>query len=108
MKTIEYLYYLSPAEQDRLRVNIYKEKNEILQFVIQYEAEFSGRWHPVIRYDTRHGFAHRDRLHPDGSTEKEPLPWESYNLALIYAAQDLKYHWQKYRQQYEEEIYESG
>lgn len=105
MKTIEYLFYLSAIEGDRLRVKIYKEKNEILEFVVQYEAEISERWYAVIRYDTRHGFAHRDHLHADGSVEKEPVLWENYNLALTYATQDLKQNWQKYRRGFEEEVY---
>ena len=28
-------------------------------------------WKPVVRYDTSHGFAHRDILMPDGSQKKK-------------------------------------
>ena len=105
MKTVEYLFYLSGALKDRLRVEVYREKKEILQFVVQYEGEMSGQWYPIVRYDTRHGFAHRDRLYPDGSSIKEPLPWDNYNLALTYATQDLKYNWYKYRREFEEKMY---
>ena len=107
MKKVEYLFYFSGSQQDRLRVQFYKEKNRILQFIIQYEAEISGTWYAVIRYDTRHGYAHRDLVHVGGQIEKEPLPWEDYNLALTYATQDLKQNWQKYRRNFEEEINES-
>ena len=57
MKTITYLFHLSPERIDRLRVEINKKKNKILQFVVQYEAQIANNWHAVIRYDTRHGFA---------------------------------------------------
>ena len=65
---------------------------------------FMAEWHPIIRYDTSHGFAHRDLLHADGSINKEPLLWQDYNLALTHTTLDLKQNWQKYRQNYEEEI----
>lgn len=106
MKTIEYLFYLSPERTDRLRVMAYKEKNKILEFVVQYEIEILHKWHPVVRYDTRHGFAHRDILHADGSSEKEPLWGQDYNLNLTHATEDLKHNWQRYRQKFEEEFYE--
>ncbi len=105
MKEMEYLFYLSTSRTDRLRVNAYKEKAKILQFVVQYEGQILNKWHPIIRYDTRHGFAHRDLLHPDGSSEKEPLGWEDYNLCFTYATEDLKRNWQKYRQKFEKELY---
>ena len=105
MRKIEYIFYLSPQRTDRLRVEAYKEKNEILEFVVQYEAEILNKWRPIVRYDTHHGFAHRDLLHADGSSEKEPLWWQDYNLSLTYATEDLKHNWQKYRQRFEEEIY---
>lgn len=106
MNKIEYLYYLSPQKSDRLRVQAYKEKNKILEFVVQYEAKILDKWYPVVRYDTRHGFAHRDLLHPDGSSDKEPLWFEDYNLSLTYTTEDLKHNWQRYRQKFEEEFYE--
>lgn len=104
MKTIEYLFYLSHLQKDRLRVKAYREKDKILEFIVQYEANIHGEWHPIIRYDTRHGFAHRDLLHADGSIDKEPLLWQDYNLALTHTTLDLKQNWQKYRQNYENEI----
>ena len=58
----------------------------------------------AVRYDTAHGFAHRDRLHPDGSSEKTPLAVEDYAQALNYAEADLHDHWQMYRDQFLEEI----
>jgi hypothetical protein len=106
MKKIEYLFYLSGEKADRLRVEVYKEKSQILEFVVQYEAQILNNWYAIIRYDTRHGFAHRDLMHSDGSVDKEPLSWENYNLSLTYTTEDLKHNWQKYRQRFEEELNE--
>jgi len=41
MHEIEYLFYLSAGETDRLRVTARKDKSEILQFVVQYEKELT-------------------------------------------------------------------
>ncbi len=106
MDNIDYLFYLSPEEEDRIRVEIYKRQDKILQFVVQYEIEIYNEWHPVVRYDTSHGFFHRDLLHPDGSKTKQPLYFETYKLALTYATQDLKQNWKLYRKRFEEELHE--
>lgn len=73
-------------------------------FVVQYEALIENEWRPVVRYDTTHGFAHRDLLHPGGDTEKQPLYLPSLNLALTFAIQDLKMLWTRYRAGYEGEL----
>ncbi len=106
MKHIEYVFYLSAKQFDRLRVKFYKEKILILEFVVQYEAKISGEWQTIVRYDTRHNFAHRDLIYPNGKTVKSVLEWQDYNLALTYATEDLKQNWQIYRRNFEEKINE--
>ena len=103
MGKVEYVYFLSTEQTDRLRVRFYKDKKIILQFVVQYEILLRDEWKAVVRYDTSHGFAHRDLMHPDGSVDKLPLPTLTYAVALMYATQDLKQSWRWYRQRYEEE-----
>lgn len=105
-RTIEYLYYLSPEAADRLRVRAHRIGRTIVEFAVQYEAQFEGQWHPIVRYDTAHGFAHRDLMRPDGRVDKEPLPWQTYSVALTMATQELKSRWRDYRQRYEEERHE--
>ena len=107
MRAIEYVYVLSPEGTDRLRVRAQRAGAEILAFAVQYEAYLSSTWHPIVRFDTAHGFAHRDLMHPDGRVDKEPLLWETYNVALTSATQELKTHWRQYRQHYEEELHGS-
>lgn len=96
--------YLSAELTDRLRVNALKNKGEILKFVVQYEALFSGDWKPIIRYDTAHGFAHKDIIKPDGKIIKQPLFFETYNLAFTYSTIDLKTNWKQYRDNFEKGI----
>ena len=104
MRTMEYLYSLSPEMTDRLRVRAQRTGPHILSFVVQYEAYLDDEaWHPIVRFDTAHGFAHRDLLHPDGRIDKAPLPWQTYNEALTWATQELKVQWRSYRQQYEDQ-----
>lgn len=104
MKVIEYLFYLTSCEKDRLRVKAYKHKNKILGFVVQYEAKIQNKWEVIVRYDTSHGFAHKDIIHADGKIDKEPFIWQDYNVALTYATEDLKRNWEKYRNNYEKEV----
>ncbi|MFZ3090388.1 MAG: hypothetical protein WA240_07185 [Nitrospirota bacterium] len=101
MQEIEYLIYLTAESTDRLRVYAQKEKGEILEFVVQYEAMISGEWQPIVRYDTAHGFAHKDIMRPKGEAIKQPLFFETYNLAFTFATLDLKANWMQYRDNFE-------
>lgn len=104
MQDIEYLIYLTAESADRLRVYAQKEKGEILGFVVQYEAVILGEWQSVVRYDTVHGFAHKDVMMPNGEVIKQPLFFETYNLAFTFATLDLKVNWKQYRDNFEKEI----
>jgi len=104
MKEIEYVIYLSAESADRLRVYVRKEKGEILEFVIKYEALISEKWQAIVRYDTAHGFAHRDIIKPNGEIIKHPLFFETYNLAFTFANLDLKANWKQYKDNFEKEI----
>ena len=104
MHEIEYLFYLSAESADRLRISAQKEKGEILEFVVQYEALISGEWRAVVRYDTAHGFTHKDIIRANGEVIKQPLFFETYNLAFTFATLDLKVNWRQYRDNIEKEI----
>lgn len=104
MHEIEYLFYLNAESTDRLRVYAQKGKGEILEFVVQYEALILGDWKPVVRYDTAHGFAHKDVIRANGEVIKHPLFFETYNLAFTFATLDLKANWRQYRDSLEKEM----
>jgi len=104
MHEIEYLFYLTAKTTDRLRVSARKDKGEILEVVVQYEAVISGEWRPVVRYDTAHGFAHKDVIRANGKVVKQPLFFETYNMAFTFATLDLKMNWRQYRESVEKEL----
>lgn len=104
MQEIEYLFYLDSEESDRLRIIARKDKGEILEFVAQYEALISGEWRPVVRYDTAHGFAHKDIIKASGEVVKQPLFFETFNLAFTFATLDLKMNWRQYKESLEKEL----
>ena len=103
LKEIKFLYSLSEELEDRLRVSAQKREGKILGFVVQYEALIGNKWRAIIRYDTSHGFAHKDIIHYDGELEKQPLYFPDLNMAFTFAIQELKISWRWYRIAYEKE-----
>ncbi|MEP9409934.1 MAG: hypothetical protein HRF42_00750 [Candidatus Brocadia sp.] len=104
LKELGFTIMLSPDQKDRLRVIASKEKGKIVRFVAQYEAYIKDEWRNIVRYDTIHGFAHKDLIHPNGTTDKQPLPFTDFNVAFTFAVQDLKVSWKWYRIAYEKEL----
>jgi len=99
--TIEYIIRLSPDDRYRHYHSI--EKGKIVFFRVQYETKINNKWYPVVRYDTAHGFAHRDMLDIRGKVEKTPLFNQDYNDALTFAENDLKTNWLIYKRRFLEE-----
>ena len=97
----EYIIRIGPY--DRYRHLHIKNKGRIVFFRLQYETQIKGIWHPVVRYDTAHGFAHRDLLNIQGQVEKTPLFNQDYNDALTFAESDLKANWAIYKARFLEE-----
>ncbi|MFN8591648.1 MAG: hypothetical protein U0031_09340 [Thermomicrobiales bacterium] len=83
-------------------MRIWKENGQVVRFVVQYETTINGRRVPVVRYDTAHGFPHRDEMFRSGAQVKTPMP-ETLTLyqALQVAEADIRPHWRTYRQQFE-------
>lgn len=84
---------------DLMRVSFGKDSGAIVRFSVQDEAMIAGELKPVVRYDTAHGFAHRDLLFWDGSTRHWDRMSErpSYRESLSDAIQDIKTSWRRYR-----------
>ncbi len=105
MKIVE---YVTPLGSDgRHRTRHVRIGNKIIEFVVQYEIKINEEWYPVVRYDTSHGFAHKDKLSYKDEVIKERLPFNDFNLALTFAEKDLKANWQKYREHFLKEVKES-
>lgn len=75
-------------------------RGKVIEFVLQLEVLMEGKWYPVIRYDTSHGYAHRDVIHPNGSVSKTPLFVYDYNEALSFAEGDIKSNWELYKERF--------
>lgn len=82
----------------------YRIKDRITRFIVQLEILIDKQWFPIVRYDTAHGFAHRDIIHPNGHTDKTPLIFEDFNEALDFAEFDLKSNWEVYRERFLKEV----
>lgn len=84
-----------------LRVRYRKDRGRILLFSVQLEAYIENTWMPITRYDTAHGFVHRDDLKPDGTQIKSPpMTFADNRDALNYAIRDLRLNSQFYIERY--------
>lgn len=100
MRTVTFRNTFDAYNAARIRFEV--DHGRVLRFVVQLECRFEGDWHPVVRYDTAHGFAHRDLLRPSGEVEKTETETQDYNEALTYAIDDLTANWVMYRRRYEQ------
>lgn len=92
---------LGESDSDRYRLYCRTEKGQVIIFRVQYEAFLDGEWRPIVRYDTAHGFPHRDVLRHNRPAEKTTYPGHSSADVLSLGQEDIKRHWQTYRKQYE-------
>ena len=88
------------TSEDRYRHYHVRFRRNILSFVVQYETRLEGKWLPVVRYDTRHGFAHRDLLDKKGKKLKTPMFTDDYSEALTFAECDIQSNWRIYKQRF--------
>lgn len=70
-KVVEYIIRISAS--DRYRHLHIMDKGRLMFFRVQYETQIGNVWYPVVRYDTAHGFAHRDILNLKGEVKKNPI-----------------------------------
>lgn len=94
-------YVIRIGLTDRYRHMHVRRHGRIVFFRLQYETKLNDEWYPVVRYDTAHGFAHRDIMNRTGRVvSKTPLFNQDYNDALTFAENDLKLNWEHYRQRF--------
>ena len=93
-----YIFMLS--DTDRKRHEHLTEGAKVTGFVVQYEIFIEDEWMPVVRYDTAHGYAHKDLMNPDGSKEKIFMGTSDLNEALTVADMDIIENWERYKERY--------
>ena len=102
MREVKFHRFLD--EENAGRIKFVLERGKVQKFVVQLECRFveAGVFNPVVRYDTAHGFAHCDRLHPYEKATKSKLPTRDYNEALTFAMDDVIKNWHMYRRRFQE------
>jgi hypothetical protein len=103
-KATEYIIRIGPT--DRYRHMHIKKRGRVVFFRVQYETRVEDLWYPVVRYDTAHGFAHRDVMNRKRIVSKTPLFNQNYNDALTFAENDLKCNWEYYKKIFLEDGHE--
>lgn len=93
-----YIYMLT--DEDRKRHEHIIEKGRVVGFVVQYETFFEEKWVPIVRYDTSHGYAHKDLINPDGTKEKIFIGEADFEEALTLADRDINENWERYKERY--------
>jgi hypothetical protein len=104
MVQVRFLIPLQGSSIDRYRHYHLLERGRIKEFVIQYEAEISGVWREIIRYDTAHGKPHKDILHPAGTESKEYFELYTHAEVLTFGQNDIRKNWKTYRQRFEKDM----
>lgn len=100
MRSVEFRRFLD--DDNALRARFELERGRVLKFMVQLECRFGDNagWVSVVRYDTAHGFAHCDRLHPYEAATKVEIATRDYNEASTAAMNDLVSNWHTYRRRY--------
>lgn len=92
-------YIVDFTPKDRKRFFIETRRGQVVRFVIQFETLIHKKWYPVVRYDTVHGYAHKDVLDRRGRViEKVEMANMDYNKALQMANLDIDSNWGIYKQ----------
>lgn len=99
---------LDEAGWEWIRVRIWLARGQVVRFTLQYETtvpDLPDSPMPVVRYDTAHGAAHRDRLDRHGREIGKDFLFSTLELweVLDYAEQDVRQNWPRYRQEFFED-----
>lgn len=98
MPRIRYVFHV--GSRDRIRVDFETERGRVTALhVVQYETLGHGKWHPVARYDTAHGFIHLD-LQTSAGSVKYRIAVQELAEALTLAIEDLKTNWRVYKRRF--------
>jgi len=91
--------FLESSPNDRIRCAFETRRGKVVRIqVVQYETYWNNEWIPVVRYDTAHGFFHRDvYLFGLKNHVKEFVFRPSLEEALNFAIDDIHLNWRKYK-----------
>ena len=92
------------ADEVRIRCWYRRRRKRIVRYTVQLEIYHARRWQAVVRYDTAHGFCHRDTIHADGSQDKSPVFFGDANETFTRAIEDMRENWDAHRARYLREV----
>ncbi len=88
-----------------IRVRFAKDKGHIVWFVVQLETFLNDDWRAISRYDTSHGFVHRDDIKPNGDQIKSvPMSFLDNESAMNFAIEDFQLNYALYIERYKKWI----
>lgn len=89
---------LIPIRWDaRLRLRLFRKRGKPLTGFTSQLEYLDDRWKPVVRYDTAHGFFHRDFYSPLGKQKrKEEIGVSDLKEAVLFADKDLRKNYEEY------------
>jgi len=87
-----FLTFLGASSEDRIRCLFETRRGKVVRVkVAQYETLVRDHWIPVVRYDTAHGFYHRDVYLFGGRKHlKQIIVSPDLEEALTFAIQDIR------------------
>jgi hypothetical protein len=102
MRVIAYELELDDTALEWERIRIETEAGQVTGFLVQHETTIEDQRIPVIRYETAHGFAHRDVLGRRGEIiAKQPMASHlSLQDALAHGMRDVRENWRRYRRDF--------
>ena len=94
-------YTLPLSDEDKLFVRFCLKKGKIAEFVLQYYTKTPKGWRTVIRYDTSHGYAHKDvyAYSKRGKIRHEAMG-DEFSSIFTAALEDIKTHWKELKENY--------
>ena len=101
---MEKRFFTPLTDEDRLRHVRYIERSKVIWFTVQYEALLKGKWTPLARYDTAHGYFHMDIIHADGSVTKRRMSIVDFNDAYTLADLTLKSTFKTHKERFIKEM----
>lgn len=97
------------SAEDVIDADLDLSQGRVVGFSLNYRALIRGRWHQVVRYDTRHGPLHVHRCWREPPDDVEPLEdavrdVRDYRVPARQARDDLAANWPRYRTLMEERV----
>lgn len=84
---------------DTIRIRFRRSSGRVERFTVQLEVSVDDVLFPAVRWDTAHGFAHRDHLLWNGETDHwdRMRAADDFAASLTEAINDAAKNWERYR-----------